>query len=290
MDRKKIHLVGANTKNVHGMEYFISKAFKELGYEVLETDYRAMDRYEVTNRIKYITDADFLLCIKGERICPEDIFSCRIPTVLWMQDSVEGNKEANFVIQTKASLFDLIYSFNQAELPFYQKFNKNSHYLPLGADKDIHKDLQISNKLIDVGLCGSLNNNRISMINFLLDKGIPIQYSYTHTDYVKTVNNTAINLNIGITNSGYQMRVFEILAMGGFLITNKLENCTELFQDEIHLRYYKNFDELVNLVYYYNIHPNEVKEIAERGQDLVLRKHLYTNRVQQIIGDIYNGK
>ncbi len=283
---KKVHLIGANTKNVHGMEFFVSKAFKSLGYEVLETDYRVMDRYEVSNRIRYITDAEFLLCIKGERICPEDIFACRIPTVLWMQDSVQANQEATFVIQTKSPLFDLVYSFNEAEIPFYRKFNKNVHYLPLGADKDIHKDLQISNKLIDVGFVGNLNVNRINMINYLLDKGIPIQYSYTHTDYVTTVNNTKINLNIGISDSGYQMRVFEILAMGNFLITNKLENCTELLQDELHLRYYKNFDELANLVYYYIMNPNEVKEIAERGQDLVLRKHLYIHRVKTIIDKI----
>lgn len=283
---KKIHLVSANSKNPYGMENFVKKGFEQFGYEIIITDYRVMDKYEVSNRIRYITDAEFVLVIKGERICPEDIFACRIPTVLWLQDSVQANQEANFVIQTKAPLFDIVYGFNETEIPFYQKFNKNSYFLPLGADKEIHKDLKINNKLIDVGFVGNLNSNRINMINYLLDKGIPIQYSYTHKDYVATVNNTKINLNIGITDSGYQQRVFEILCMGGFLLTNKLNGGFELLQDELHLRYYKDFDELVNFCYHYNMNPNEAKEIAERGQDLVLRKHLYINRVQQIVEDV----
>ena len=204
MMNKKIHLVSANSKNVFGMEFFVSKAFKELGYEVIETNYRVMDRYEVSTRIRYITDAEFLLCIKGERITPEDIFACRIPTVLWLQDSVQANQEANFIIQTKSPLFDLVFSFCKAELSFYQKFNKNSHYLPLGADKDIHKKVDIE-KTIDVGLVGSLNLNRINMINYLLSVGIPIQYSYSQSNYPEIVSKTIINLNIGISDSGYQM-------------------------------------------------------------------------------------
>ncbi len=283
---KKIHLVSADSTNRFGLESFIKKAFCSLDWEVICTDYRVMDRYEISTRIRYVTDAEFLLCIKGDRVIPEDIFACRIPTVLWMQDSVQANQEANFIIQTKAPLFDLVYSFNDAELPFYNKFNKNSFFLPLGADKDIHKDLQISNKLIDVGFVGSLNSGRIQMINYLLDKGIPIQYSYTQNDYAITVNKTKININCGITDSGYQQRVFEILCMGGFLITNKLNGNIELLQDGLHLKYYKNFDELVNLCYHYINNINEAKEIAERGQGIVLKKHLYSNRVKQILEDI----
>lgn len=282
----KIHLVSANSKNQYGMEAFIKKAFISLGYEVVCTDYRVMNRYEVSTRIRYITDCEFLLAIKAERICPEDIFACRIPTVLWMQDSVEANKEANFVIQTKASLFDLVYSFSNAELSFYKQFNKNSFYLPLGADKDIHKKVDVE-KTIDVGLVGSLNNNRINMINYLLDKGVPIQYSYSQSNYPEIVSKTKINLNIGITEAGYQQRVYEILAMGGFLLTNKVKD-ENLFIDKEHLVYYNDFDELVNLCYNYINEIKEMKRIAENGRKEVLEKHLYINRVKQIMEDIKN--
>ena len=281
---KKIHLVSANSKNIYGMEYFVSKAFRSLGYEVLCTDYRIMSKEEVSTRIRYITDAEFLLCIKGERICPEDVFACRIPTILWMQDSIQANQEANFVIQTKAPLFDIVYGFANAEIPFYKQFNKNSFYLPLGADKDMHREINIE-KTIDVGFCGSLNNNRINMINYLLDKGIPIQYSYSKEKYAEIVSSTKINLNVGITESGYQMRVFEILVMGGLLFTNAVRD-ENLFVDKEHLIYYNDFNHLYELLCYYIDKPEERSRIANNGQQIVLEKHLYLHRVKEIIDKV----
>lgn len=284
---KKIHLVSANSNNKNGMEAFVKKAFVSLGYEVLCTDYRVMSKEEVSNRIRYITDAEFLLCIKGERVCPEDIFACRIPTVLWMQDSTQVNQEANFVIQTKAPLFDLVYSFANAELPFYKQFNKNSFYLPLGADADIHHAIKTPNKSIDISFVGSLNNNRINMINYLLDEGIPIQYSYSQDKYAEIVSQTKINLNIGITESGYQQRVFEILNMSGVLFTNIVKD-ENLFKDKEHLVYYKDFNHLYELICYYIDKDDEIVRIAQAGQKEVLEKHLYIHRVKEIIDKVNN--
>ena len=281
---KRVHIISADSKNSHGLEYFVSKAFKNLGWGVLETDYRKMSKEEVSNRIKYVTDVDFLLGIKCERVCPEDIFACRVPTVLYMQDSIEANQEANFVIQTKAPLFDIVYGFAKAELPFYKQYNKNSHYLPLAADKDTHLEVNIE-KTIDVGLVGNLNTNRINMINHLLDKGIPIQYSYSQKDYAELVSKTKNNLNVGITEAGYQQRVFEILAMGGLLLTNKVRD-EDLFVDKEHLVYYNDFNHLCELIYYYMDRPEERQRISNSGQHFVLNNHTYVNRIKEIIDKI----
>lgn len=283
--KNKIHLVSANSKNIYGMEYFVTKAFKTIGWDVIETDYRVMSKELVDIRIKYITDCDFLLAIKAERVNPESIFACRIPTILWMQDSVEANQEANFVIKTKSSLFDIVYSFNDAELSFYKQFNSNSHWLPLACDPDIHQSIENNNKLIDVGFVGNLNNNRVNMIRFLLDKGVPVQYNQSMNKYSEIINDTKINLNIGITSTGIQQRVFEILSMGGFLLTNKIQS-NELLQDKKHLIYYNDFDNLVGLVYNYINRLDEMKKIACAGMKEVLEKHTYVNRVKAIIDQI----
>ena len=86
---KRIHLVSADSTNKYGMEHFVKKAFISLGYEVICSDYRIMSKEEVSTRIKYVSGVDFLLCIKGERVNPEDVFLCRVPKILWLQDSVE---------------------------------------------------------------------------------------------------------------------------------------------------------------------------------------------------------
>ena len=136
--------------------------------------------------------------------------------------------------------------------------------MPLAADVDTHGEINIE-KTIDVGFVGNLNNNRINMINHLL------------------------NLNIGITDSGYQQRIYEILCAGGFLLTNAVRD-ENIFEDRKHLVYYKNFDDLVNLCYYYNNHMDEAKTIANMGQQEVLEKHTYIHRAQQILEDIKNAR
>ncbi len=279
----KIHLLSANSKNKFGLEYFVSKAFKKLGYEVIETDYRVMSKEEVDARIRFITDVDFLLMIKGERVSPDSLFSCRIPKILWMQDSIQSNQEANFVIQTKSWAFDLVYTFNDIELPFYLNFNKNVKWLPLAADEDIHikKDVE---KNISVSFVGSMNNNRVAMINYLLDHGCPVELFYTKEKYCDIVNRSVINLNIGINNSGIQQRVFETLAMGGLLLTNKIEG-NMIFEDCKHLVYFENFDQLLfNIQYYIRAHDFR-NEISKQGREEVLKNHTYVNRVQTIIND-----
>ena len=283
----KIHLLSANAENPYGMEYFVSKAFKSLGYEVIETNYRIMSKEEVSNRIRFITDVDFLLMIKGERVSPDDLFACRVPKILFLQDSVQANQEANFIIQTKSWVFDLVYGFDDFELPFYKKFNKNSFWLPLAADPDIHY-ISCIPKTIPVGFVGSMNNNRINMIKYLLDSGIPVQLFYTKENYCDTVNTIIINLNIGITLSGVQQRVFEILAMGGFLMSNRLQGGTEIFKDREHLVYFDSFQHLVELINHYYNHPEERDKIAMTGRNEVLKNHTYINRVQTIINDITN--
>jgi len=284
---KRLHLLSANSKNKYGLEYFVSKAFKQIGYDIIETDYRILDRYEVSTRVRYITDVDFLLCIKGELISPEDIYACRIPAILWMQDSVQANREANFIIQTKSSLFDMIFSFNKAELSFYKQFNNNSYYLPLACDPDIHKVIDNENKFIDVGFVGNLNINRINMINTLLEKGIPVQYNYSIDKYSEIISNTKINLNIGITEAGYQQRVFEILGMGGCLFTNFVKD-EMLFKDKEHLVYYKSLDHLTDLCYAFINEPYLIDKIAKAGQKEVLEKHTYIHRVREIIDKVNN--
>ena len=280
----RIHLVSADANNIYGLEYFIKKAFISLGHEVVEINYRVMSKEEVSTRIRFISDCDFLLMIKGEKVSPDDLFACRIPKVLWMQDSVEVNKEANFIIQTKSWVFDIVYSFSDYEIPFYKKFNKNVYWLPLAADPDTHY-MNPFDKEIPVSFIGSMNTNRINMINYLLDCGIPVELYYTKENYCDKVNNTMINLNIGITLQGTQQRVFEILSMGGFLLTNKLQNDIEIFKDKEHLVYFDNFQHLAELINYYYFNPVEREKIAMAGRNEVLEKHTYKHRVQQIIND-----
>lgn len=281
----KIHLLSANSSNPYGMESFVKKAFEKIGYTVICTDYRIMSKELVELRIKFIQDCDFLLCIKGERVLPEAVYLCKIPTILWLQDSVQVNKEAQFILQTKAKWFDLVYTFDNSEIPIYKNYGIDALWLPLAADPDMHCQSIKHNSTLDISFIGALYPNRIKLMEYILQK-YSVYYGHTMDHFAELVSSSKINLNLGILPTGNQQRIFEILNMGGFLLTNNIPDDNKLFTNQQHLVYYDPSN-LLDLIDFYLKNEKERKRVAKLGRIEVLNKHLYEHRVRKIIDDLY---
>ena len=70
-------------------------------------------------------------------------------------------------------------------------------------------------------------------------------------------------------NGDLNMRVFETLGAGGFLLTDRLSpqsGLERLFRDGAHLALYDSPDDLIAKIEYYLDRPDEAAEIARRGQ------------------------
>lgn len=94
-----------------------------------------------------------------------------------------------------------------------------------------------------------------------------------------------INLNITIPNirSGVPLRVFDVLAAGGFLITNYQPELSMLFDIGVDLVVYDDTEDLLQKVSYYREHPQERKAIAENGRKKVADLHTYFHRLQEML-------
>ena len=94
-----------------------------------------------------------------------------------------------------------------------------------------------------------------------------------------------INLNITIPNirSGVPLRVFDVLAAGGFLITNYQPELSMLFEIGRDLVVYDDTEDLLQKVLYYKTHPQERKSIAENGRKKVEDLHTYSHRLQEML-------
>ncbi len=82
------------------------------------------------------------------------------------------------------------------------------------------------------------------------------------------------------------MRVFDVLACGGVLLTEPSAQLAELFRDGEHLYTYRDAAELAAKVQWLLEHPREARRVAERGRELVHREHLLVHRVRTILADI----
>ena len=93
-----------------------------------------------------------------------------------------------------------------------------------------------------------------------------------------------INLNFTIRNirSGIPLRVWDILAAGGFCITNFQPELVLYFKNGEDLVWFEDEADLVRKVRYYLEHEEERKQIALMGQRKVRELHNYDVRISEI--------
>lgn len=88
------------------------------------------------------------------------------------------------------------------------------------------------------------------------------------------------NISIG---DDINMRVFETLGTGSFLLTNDIPTLHELFTDGVHLVTYSSMDDMVEKAKYYLSHDDERERIANAGYEEVMARHTFRNRVEQVL-------
>lgn len=87
-----------------------------------------------------------------------------------------------------------------------------------------------------------------------------------------------VNLNITLRciTSGVSLRVLDVLAAGGFLLTTASPEIKEYFTDGVDLAIAYTPEEMIKKTAYYLEHEDERKEIAINGQKKVFEKFAYT--------------
>lgn len=98
-------------------------------------------------------------------------------------------------------------------------------------------------------------------------------------------NRTKINLNITAKpiRSGIPLRIFDVLACGGFLLSNYQSEIPECFTVGEHLDVYYSMEDLEEKIHFYLEHPSICKEIAQAGYEHVKNNHTYIIRLAQMI-------
>ena len=98
-----------------------------------------------------------------------------------------------------------------------------------------------------------------------------------------------INLNITLRSiaSGVPARVFEVMSVGGFVLSNWQEEIPELFEEGKEIVTYKSPEELVDKADYYLRHDNERLRIAVNGYQKVKEHYTWEHRLEKIISVLY---
>lgn len=105
----------------------------------------------------------------------------------------------------------------------------------------------------------------------------------------KVFYSSKINLNITLRSiaSGVPARVFDVMSVGGFMLTNWQEEIPELFVEGKEIVTYKSPEELIDKADYYLRHDDERIRIGVNGYRKVQEQHNYIKRLNKIISILY---
>jgi spore maturation protein CgeB len=92
-----------------------------------------------------------------------------------------------------------------------------------------------------------------------------------------------INLNIMQAPTTLPMRIFDVPAAGGFLISDFRPDILRFFELDKEIVCFFNKDDLRAKAQYFLKHPREREEIARRAQRKTLEEHTYEKRMERLI-------
>jgi len=107
----------------------------------------------------------------------------------------------------------------------------------------------------------------------------------TYDEYLQHFRDVAINLNLvnGNSETGLNMRHFEITAAGGFLLCHEHPELGECFTVGKECESFRDERDLSTKIEYFLAHPLERAEIAAAGQRRTLGEHLYSHRLHSLL-------
>lgn len=107
----------------------------------------------------------------------------------------------------------------------------------------------------------------------------------THTQMPLVFHYSKINLNVTCASitTGLPQRVWDVLACGGFLITNEQPEIPEYFTPGVDLETYDSMEELRDKVRYYLADEASRIQIAMNGYEKVRNEHTFVNRMNDIL-------
>ncbi|MCR5785758.1 MAG: glycosyltransferase [Eubacterium sp.] len=128
-----------------------------------------------------------------------------------------------------------------------------------------------------------------------IDATIPNAVNLGAVDYYKEMPyvfyNSKINLNISLRSitAGIPLRAMDIMAAGGFLLTNYQPDLLRHFVPGEDFVYFESKKDLLEKIDYYLKHEDERKAIARHGQETIAAHHTYKHRLKEILDFVFEN-
>jgi len=217
-------------------------------------------------------------------------------------------RELLYFVNEEFPIYDKIFSFSSVMAKFTNKLNSShANYFPFGAAPIAPSQSQ--DKPLDIFFIGSADLRRIFLLEKLTSHNVAIygsrwsknksitspalqeritEQNFWGNDLHQKLHGSKIILNI--TRSGFygvetglNLRIFETLSAGAFLLTDYCDELADLFKIGHHIESFTSSEEMLDKVNYYLKHEDKRKKIAQNGYRLYKEKFTWEKRAKELL-------
>lgn len=231
-------------------------------------------------------------------------FRAQTPTVLWMEEALEGLDEQQIDYLRQGHLVAMS---NPARFPILREHGLDNMIFEMsGFSPRFHHPVGPMRKRCDVAFIGASGKNsfrgevlaavseRFSTEIFgarwegWKDRSprLKINGPIKPRGYRRVCATSRIVIGLNEVNDDelyFSNRTWLTLACGGFHLTHYVPKLEKVFTDGEHLAWFDGLDECLEKIEYYLAHDVERERIARTGHELAMAHHQYAHRVSDIL-------
>jgi spore maturation protein CgeB len=216
--------------------------------------------------------------LKG--LIPYPLIDCPKPNIYWASDTHLG---FDYRLEM-ARKFDHVFCAQKRAVEEFKALGVEAEWLPHAFEPQAYPRFEFASKKYDVAFIGHINSeNRIDALDRLF-KEMP-NFFYGQRRFEEAAElfcRSKIVFNISMLDD-LNMRTFEAMGTGSFLLTNWIPTIEEVFEDGKHLVLYRSLDEMADKAKWYASHDTERERIAAAGYEEVMARHTIQHRVNRML-------
>lgn len=207
------------------------------------------------------------------------------PMAYWASDTHIHDASYQHRLKTARKADFVFVAQKRGLMDFVKDGIKNPIWLPHAVEPQAYPRFDLLSKKFDVCFVGHVNSsNREEALDRLFNEFPNFYYGQAlFDDAARKYAESKVCFNIAMTDD-INMRNFEVMATGSFLLTSYLPEFADLgLIDGKHLVLYKDMDECIEKAKYYIANDDKREEIAQAGYAEVIKNHTIQNRVDLIL-------
>lgn len=166
------------------------------------------------------------------------------------------------------------------------------HWLPHSVSTEAYPRYMLASKKYDLCFVGHVNSgNRTDALDRMFREFPNFYYGQRRfEDASRKYAESKVVFNISIKED-VNMRCFEVMGSGNFLLTNRLADFDDLgIKDGVHCVMYDSLDDAVEKARHYIDNPDERDKICGSAFELIQNNHTFKHRVDKILEEVPCGE